>query len=246
MVRIGHASISEKGTVNGVKGDQTGKEVCTRYYYDRHWDAVLRPVSAELAEKSAQACESGCANKNIGYGQADRNSLYREACKVGHNLKKISKHVNTDCSAFMTECAIAGGCTELNYRDNAPTTSNMIEKFVSTGKYKKITDKAYLSGTSLLKRGDVLVAKGHHTVMVLDNGSAVGKTSNKGKSKKYRVSISNLRVRAGAGTNYAFTGKYCTVGTVEIVETKRGKGSAKGWGKLASGGWIALDYAKMV
>lgn len=31
MVRIGHASISEKGTVNGVKGDQTGKEVCTRY-----------------------------------------------------------------------------------------------------------------------------------------------------------------------------------------------------------------------
>lgn len=29
-VLIGHASISENGTVNGSAGDQTGKEVCTR------------------------------------------------------------------------------------------------------------------------------------------------------------------------------------------------------------------------
>ena len=29
-VLIGHASISEKGTINGAKGDSTKKEVCTR------------------------------------------------------------------------------------------------------------------------------------------------------------------------------------------------------------------------
>jgi len=29
----------------------------------------LRPNSAELAEKIAQACEAGCANNNIGYDQ---------------------------------------------------------------------------------------------------------------------------------------------------------------------------------
>lgn len=34
-VLIGHASISENGTINGKKGDQTGKEVCVRNFYSK-------------------------------------------------------------------------------------------------------------------------------------------------------------------------------------------------------------------
>ncbi len=172
-VLIGHASISEKGTVNGAKGDSTGKEVCTRLWYNKNWDGVLRPISAILAENSAKACENGCKNGNIGYGQNDRNTAHTEAKKVSYNLKKIKTKCNTDCSAYMTLCAIAGGCTELEYTGNAPTTSTMTTAFVNTGKYKLLTDTKYLTSDKYLKRGDILVKKGSHTVMVLSNGECV-------------------------------------------------------------------------
>ena len=62
-----------------------------------------------------------------------------------------------------------------------------------------------------------------------------------------RVSISNLNIRKGAGTNYAATGMYTGKGVFTITEVKARKGSSAGWGRLKSGaGWISLDYAKRV
>lgn len=41
--QIVHASINEKGGVTGGQsGDQTGKEICTRSYYNKPWQYVLR------------------------------------------------------------------------------------------------------------------------------------------------------------------------------------------------------------
>lgn len=41
--RLVHASINERGGVTGGQsGDQTGREICVRDYYDRPWDCVLR------------------------------------------------------------------------------------------------------------------------------------------------------------------------------------------------------------
>lgn len=176
MIKVGHASISEKGTVNGTKGDQTKKEVCILEWWNKGWDTVLRPKSSDLAEKSAKACEDGCKNDNIGYGQGSRNSAYTSYKKVG-DMSKIEKS-NTDCSAYQTLCAIAGGCEELNYTTNAPTTSNMESKFKATGKYEVLKDKKYLTSDAYLKRGDILVKKGSHTVMALENGSKAGQTGN--------------------------------------------------------------------
>jgi len=62
---------------------------------------------------------------------------------------------------------------------------------------------------------------------------------------KVRVSISDLNIRKGPGTNYART-QYIPVGTYTIVEEADGQGASK-WGKLKSGaGWISLDYCKRV
>ena len=60
-VRIGHASISENGTVNGAKGDQTGREVCIRTFYSRPWDYVAIHPDATVREKHAKAIEAACA-----------------------------------------------------------------------------------------------------------------------------------------------------------------------------------------
>ena len=62
-----------------------------------------------------------------------------------------------------------------------------------------------------------------------------------------KVSIDDLNIRKGAGTNTAKTGKYTGKGVFTIMEVREGKGSDKGWGRLKSGaGWISLDYCQRV
>ena len=79
-VYIGNAVGDEHGKASGGEaGDQTGKELCTRNWYDKGWNVLLRPKSAALAEKSARACEAACANPNIGYDQGGRNTLHAKA-----------------------------------------------------------------------------------------------------------------------------------------------------------------------
>lgn len=62
-----------------------------------------------------------------------------------------------------------------------------------------------------------------------------------------KVSITDLNIRKGPGTDYAKTGKFTGKGVFTIVEVKSGKGSTAGWGRLKSGaGWISLDYAAKI
>lgn len=59
-----------------------------------------------------------------------------------------------------------------------------------------------------------------------------------------KVSITDLNIRTGPGTDHARTGKFTGSGVFTIVDVQSGKGSTAGWGKLKSGaGWISLDYA---
>lgn len=60
-----------------------------------------------------------------------------------------------------------------------------------------------------------------------------------------RVTISDLYIRKGPGTNYGKNG-FIAPGVYTIVAESNGTGATK-WGKLKSGaGWISLDYAKPV
>lgn len=174
-IKIGHASISESGTVNGSAGDSTGYEVCIKSDFDitsKSYNIVLRPKSSALAEKSASTCEAGCANDRIGYSQGSRNTLYTYAKAANYDLSKVITKCNTDCSAFMTVCAIAGGAN-IEYGSNAPTTTTMRTRFKQSGDYTVLTDSKHTKQTDYLKRGDILVCEGSHTVMVLENGSSM-------------------------------------------------------------------------
>lgn len=51
-IKIVHASINEKGGIKGGKpGDQTGKEICVRTYYNHPWNSVLRYEENEEPQK---------------------------------------------------------------------------------------------------------------------------------------------------------------------------------------------------
>lgn len=214
-VRIGHAVASENNSVDGKDGDQTGKELRIGTWYSKGWQYVLRPKTKELAEKSALACEAACNNKNIGYSQYRRNTLYACALEVGFDLSKIEKACCCDCSALQHVCGIAGGA-KLSYGSNGLTTRTMVNAFVGSGCYEKLSASKYLTSDKYLKRGDVVVKEGSHTFMVLEDGGAVKEITTttattsvkveyaKNKDKKYDkkyTTTSDLNLRAGAGTN---------------------------------------------
>lgn len=63
-------------------------------------------------------------------------------------------------------------------------------------------------------------------------------------SYKVQVSIANLNIRKGPGTNYDRTGQFTGKGIFTIVQETMGEGATL-WGKLKSGaGWISLDFTK--
>ena len=82
-----------------------------------------------------------------------------------------------------------------------------------------------------------------------ESGKAVygGEESESGFSPYLvQVSITDLNIRKGPGTNYGKIGKYTGKGIFTIVEEADGQGASH-WGKLKSGaGWISLDYVKRI
>ena len=177
-VLIGHASISEKGTVNGSKGGSTGKEVCTRTWYSKPWDFMAIHPDANVREKHAKAVEDACANNYIGYGQSDRNTANTEAKKVNYDISKIKIKCNTDCSALQNLAAVVSGAKGVTYGSNGWTTSTMKSALQSAG-YKIITDSTYLKSADYCVRGAIYVKAGSHTVCGLTNGDKASQTLSK-------------------------------------------------------------------
>ena len=198
-IKTGHSSIDENNKIcNGKAGDQNSREVCFSTWYNGNWTCVLRPKNKDLAEKSAKACEDGCNNNNIGYDQYQRNTLYQRAKEANFDLSKIKVPCECDCSSFMHVCAIAGGAN-LKYGSNGFTTRTMKNEFNKSGDYEILTDKKYLTSDKYLKRGDVLVREGSHTIMALENGSEIVKESNHSDEKiLYRVQIGAYSVKSNA------------------------------------------------
>ena len=167
---IGHASLGSNGKTTGDKAGDQGREVTTTSYYKRSWNYVLRPKDRDIANKIATQCEKGCANQHIGYNQQKRNSLRTQAKLVGMQLDRIVNDCDCDCSSFMSVCCECAGIPIPYSNNNAPTTSSMRTSFLNTGYFDLLTDKKYLDSDKYLKRGDILVAVGQHTVMMLEDG----------------------------------------------------------------------------
>ena len=121
---------------------------------------------------------------------------------------------------------------DLNIRKGAGTN------YVATGKYTgkgTFTITEVKNGWGKLKSGAGWICL-ENADWVKVNGSASD------TSFKVQVSITNLNIRKGPGTNYATNG-YCPKGVYTITDTQTAGGYT--WGKLKSGaGWIALDYAE--
>lgn len=176
-VTIGNARISEFGTVNGKRGDQTGKEVMTQSFASGgKWEYCIRPKSATVAQKIAHAMVQACKNNNIGYSQTDRTSLSAAAAKVNYDLSRVGK-CNCDCSALVAVCVNAAGIHVSPYM----YTGNELALLKQTGKFTVITGADQCKRGKKLRAGDILLRKGH-TAIVTAGDIPLTKTTTKKKT----------------------------------------------------------------
>ena len=115
--QIVHDSINENGTTTGGKtGDQTGKEICIRSYYNKNWDCVLRymnddssvtpPPSGNVYIRQGQTA----ANKFVGAGLTITG--VRDAATKKAGIKVLQKAMNLDYGAGLAVDGIWGSATE--------------------------------------------------------------------------------------------------------------------------------------
>jgi hypothetical protein len=166
---IGHAVGNELGTATGGKpGNQNGKELCFQNYYTRPegWNLV-RAKDPKVAAKIAAAMTACVNNKNIGYCQTTRNTLYNELVKIGFDkIAELKTPVNTDCSASIRVCVKVAGIEVPNFN-----TSNELSVLLATGAFDHI--KTSWSEKDL-RDGDILVTKSKgHTCVVTTGMAAV-------------------------------------------------------------------------
>lgn len=176
-VKVGHASISENGTIRGTAGEQNGKEVFTRTWY-RHskgW-VTLRCKVPEMREHIARAMEKACANSNIGYDQIENQTLWNNIKDKGFDPSKTTKAVETDCARLVRVC-VQYACEQVGNGKSIPDfyTATLASVLVKTGLFEKLTASKYNTQDNYLLRGDIQVTqtKGH-TWVILENGSKAG------------------------------------------------------------------------
>ena len=173
MIKIGQASRDERGRYSGgIAGDQDGREVAIREWYNRPWNKVLRARNSNIAEKIAVAMEKACKNDYIGYDQSQRATLY-SLCKAnGWKIEDIKMPCETDCSALVSVCV---NCAGIKVSGDI-YTGNEAKALLQTGEFELLSSPKYLLSDEYLKRGDILLYEFHHTAIALQDGKKAEKT----------------------------------------------------------------------
>ena len=164
-VLLGSATIDERGKASGGKaGNQANELKIQHFYLHKLGWYRLRAYDYNTRMKISDCMKKAVNNRNIGYDQNQRLSLYNEVKKYGFDCSKVSVPVETDCSALVRVCLAYAGINVGNF-----TTLNERNVLMATNKFscQAITKE------SELMEGDILVTKTKgHTVVVVQGYKA--------------------------------------------------------------------------
>lgn len=216
---IAHSSIDERGKTKGGKaGDQTGKEVCIRTFYNMKADYVIRIKNKELREEFGNNMIEICKNNKVGYDQGGRMSLLKEAIKVNFDFSKINTPCEGDCSSTIV-AALLGAIYKLYGKSvyeqaykilvvdgNAAVTGNLRSRMSKLAE-KGIIQIAIYSSVTYTRTslravfGDIYLREfGHVICFVADALKRIASYPAYNIGKNYKLQ-SNMNVRRGAGLN---------------------------------------------
>lgn len=202
-VLLGSATIDERGRASGGKaGNQANELKIQNFYLHKLGWYRLRAYDYNTRMKISDCMKKAVNNRNIGYDQNQRLSLYNEVKKYGFDCSKVSVPVETDCSALVRVCLAYAGINVGNF-----TTLNERNVLMATNKFSctRITKE------SECMEGDILVTvtKGHTVVITQgfksepvptnpDEAIAIIYTIQKGDTlssiaKKYKTTVSAIQ-----------------------------------------------------
>lgn len=107
---IVHASINENGGVAGGRpGDQTGREICTRSYYNKPWDCVLRYTGVDVKIDVAEYTAVGTAE--VKSYLTVRSAPNTSAVEIARFAPHDVIYITGKCSNGWYRCLVSGGAT---------------------------------------------------------------------------------------------------------------------------------------
>ena len=215
---IVHASLNEKGGIyGGQSGDQTGKEICVRSYYDRPWDLVLRYPDPVLADEYTKKAEAIAADDSHGYDQLKRwgpdfdcSSLVCFVVEsVGIPVRSAGKSTYTgNMKAGFTKCGFVIVDTNAPSASDAPvrppsTKDDKIHVVVKGETLSAIAKRYGVSIDELMNANKFI--KNPNKIYIGDRLTIPTKTE-----QVYHGEVKTnggvLNIRAGKGTNYKIIG----------------------------------------
>lgn len=243
---IVHASLNEKGGIyGGQSGDQTGKEICVRSYYDRPWDLVLRYPDPVLADEYTKKAEEIAADPSHGYDQLKRwgpdfdcSSLVCYVVEsVGIPVRSAGKSTYTgNMKAGFTKCGFVIVDTNAPVEPVKPpsTLGNKIH-VVTKGETLSAISKRYGVSIDELMNANKFI-KNPNKIYIGDRLTIPTKTEQVYHGK-VKTNGDVLNIRAGKGTNYRVIGTLKN-GTAVNLKTVTGE-----WFKLADrDGYVYSRY----
>lgn len=215
-------------------------------------NGTAKSIGSMFASKSRKA------SSNYGIGYDGTVGLYVEEA----NVSWCSSSYANDNRAITIEVSSSNKhpyvVTDAAYKKLIELCADISRRNPNIGKLKWKADKKLIGKTSEQNMtvhrwfaakacpGDYLytrmgqIASEVNKLLDDQNGKVSG-------SFRVKVTVNDLNVRSGPGTNYSKRSTKAAPGVYTIVETRDGPGSKDGWGRLASGaGWISLDYTTRV
>lgn len=194
-------------------------------------------VGMYVEEKDRSWCSSSASNDN-------RAVTIEVASDTTHPYKVNDKAYATLIELVADICK-RNGIKELKWKADKSLIGKVDQQNMTVHRW--FANKSCPGDYLYNLHGDI-AKKVNAKLGVVTDTSEPSKTETVAKSNvpyKVRIKISNLRIRSGAGTNYAAKG-FIAPGVYTIVEEATGTGATK-WGKLKSGaGWVSLDYCTKV
>jgi hypothetical protein len=206
MVEIAHARMDENGGIDGpVEGDQTGKEIEVRDWYEKGWVYYIECLDEAMGNAAADFAKEIALNSAFGYSQNTRWTGYTSIKNNGFKIQ--GAHGNLDCSSLVITAYIMAG---LNIKASGYTGS-IKSIFAATGKFRIYTDKAHTASCAYAKKGSIYLRPktgnmGGHVFIVISNGTNVISQPVQALEKPYIKIVGKCHVRAGGSTSFASLG----------------------------------------